>query len=123
MSMNHPILLLLTCLLIVSCSEKTYENQKTYELTVNETVEIYYSTNSCCQYCFAEEQNLNNIEFLEEKILDNGPEGCAGCNYVAAYVFRAISPGTDTIKLKYSVASESCWEADIIPEEYIVIVR
>ncbi len=105
------------------CTQKTYENKPFYKLKVNETVEIYYSTNSCCYYCFAEDQNLNHIEFLEDKTIDSGPKDCAGCNFVAAFVFRAKSPGIDTVKLLHSVASKPCEEAEGPPEEYIIQVE
>ena len=120
---NQNILIFFTLLFISSCYQKTYENQTNYQLKVNETVEIYYSTNSCCYYCFASEQNLNHIEYIEEKTVDSGPKDCAGCNFTAAYVFKAKSPGIDTVKLKHSTANESCTDANIIPEEYIIEVK
>lgn len=121
--MKHYLFFLLPCLYLSACSSPTYDNQAKYELAVGEKLDIYFSTNSCCQYCFAAAQNLRHIEFLEEKTLDSGPRDCAGCNFVAAYVFRAISPGIDTVQLNHSVASESCPEAEGPPEMYIVVVK
>ena len=121
--MNQNTLLICLGLFIISCTKKTYENKSSYELKVNETVEIYYSTNSCCYYCFAEEQNLNHLEFVEEKTIDRGPKNCDGCNYIAAYVFRAITPGIDTVKLKHATASEPCRDAEIPAEEFIIVIK
>ena len=87
--MKCPLFLILIYLLICGCTEKVYENKPVYEINVDETVEIYYSTNSCCYYCFSEKQNLSHIEFLEEKSIDSGPDDCAGCNFTKAYVFKA----------------------------------
>ena len=119
---NSPALILI-CLLIFGCTEKIYENKPVYEINVDETVEIYYSTNSCCYYCFSEEQNLNHIEYLEEKSVDSGPDDCAGCNFTRAYIFKAMSPGIDTVKLSHSVASKPCGESNAPFEEYVVIVK
>ncbi len=121
--MKQSRILIFICLLFFACSQKTYENKPVYELKIGETVEIFYSTNSCCYYCFAEEQNLKHIEFVEDKTIDSGPKDCAGCNYTAAYVFKAQSVGTDTVKIKHVVASKSCEEAEGPPEEYIIHVK
>lgn len=114
--------LIISCSFIIGCGLISYENQTHYELAIDETVEIYYSTNSCCYYCFAEEQNLRHIEYIEKKTLDSGPTDCDGCNSTSAYIFKAISAGIDTIRLKHTVASVSCEDADVAPEEYIVKV-
>lgn len=118
---------LLISFLILGCTSKTetkkYENKPIYKLKIGETVNIYYSTNSCCYYCFANEQKLMHIEFVEDKMIDKGPEGCDGCNYTAAYIFKAKSAGTDTIKLKSSAASLPCEESEGLAGKYIVIVK
>ena len=121
--MGQKIFLLISCVLLLNCSLRTYENQPTYELEVNETVEIYYSTNSCCNYCFTESQNLKHIEYLKEITVDSGPRDCAGCNFTAAFVFKAISPGRDTVRLRFSEASRPCEEVEVPTEEFIVVVK
>lgn len=107
---------------IFSCQKKTFENKPQYELKVNEIVEIYYSTNSCCYYCLLDESDLRHLELIEEKTVDPGPRNCDGCNYVAAFIFKAISSGVDTIKLNHATATEPCQTNDI-PEKYVVVVK
>ena len=117
------LLLGLILLMSVACSEKSYVNKLNYELKIGESVEIYYSTNSCCYYCFAKEQDLKHLTFIEEKTVDSGPENCSGCNFTGAFVFKATSVGFDTIKLKSTIASESCFDASVAPQEYFVRVQ
>ena len=110
-------------LLLSGCWLISYENQAYYELEVGDLVEIYYSTNSCCYYCFSKQQNLEHLEFIEQKTVDSGPPGCAGCNYTSAYVFMAKSVGVDTIKLDMATGGEECGDRPTPLESYVVEIR
>ncbi|MCC6722442.1 MAG: hypothetical protein IT243_09595 [Bacteroidia bacterium] len=117
---------IIVCLLMYGCTkpkEKSYNNKPVYELKIGETLEIYYTTNSCCYYCFAKEQKLEHIEFVEDKTVDKGPKDCDGCDYTSAFVFKAKTVGTDTVRIKNSVASEQCETSDNPTQKYVVIVK
>lgn len=90
--------------LIYGCTN--YENKERYTISVGEKVEVYYFTNSCCTFEIANFESLDNIQYLEEKSIDTGPNDCSGCESTYAFVFRAISPGVDTLKLKHRVHSK-----------------
>ena len=117
--MNRILAILLISLFIYGCNN--YEDK--YEITVGETVEIYYSTNSCCYYCLSNEKDLKHVKLLETKTIDSSPEDCAGCNYTAAFVFKAESVGIDTIELKLMGGTMDCDSNDVKPEKYIVDIK
>ena len=119
--MNKIIILLLATLFFISC--KSYENKNKYTVGVGKVVEIYYSTNSCCYYCFSNEKNLIHSKLLDRKTLDDGPDDCVGCNHTAAFIFKAKSIGIDTIKLKHVTATEDCDSSDVQPEIYVIEVK
>ena len=121
--MRAVIPLLLFTLPYFSCQEKNFDNQPQYEINVNETVDIYYTTNSCCYYCILNEANFRHVENVGQKIVDPGIKDCVGCDYVGAFTFKATSAGIDTVRLKLAAASESCEEADSPIEKYVVIVE
>ncbi len=104
--MHKSILLTIIVLSLFSCEE--YENKEKYDVEIGEEFEIYYSTNSCCQVCLVNEEDLKNIKFVEHKMIDPGPEDCMGCNYTASYVFKAMAKGVDTIKIKYTIGGDDC---------------
>lgn len=108
---------------IICSTCKQYENKDLYKISVGESIEVYYSTNSCCFYCIPNKQSLKHIALIGEKTIDKGPSNCDGCNYKAAFIFKALSSGMDTIKLKRSIASESCEESREQEEIYIVEVE
>jgi len=102
--MNKIVLIILLGVLVYGC--KNYENKERYTISVGEKVEIYYFTNSCCTFEIANIESLDNIQFLEQKSIDTGPNDCSGCESTYAFVFKAIAPGVDTLKLKHVVISE-----------------
>jgi len=106
--------------LLYSCS--SYVNKPEYNVSVGETFAIYYSTNSCCYYCITNEEDLRHIVLVERKVLKDTPRNCAGCDYQAAFIFKAIANGTDTINLKNPVVMQSC-NSDVQTERYIVKVQ
>jgi hypothetical protein len=118
--MNQRLLLFLIGLInCISCNR--YENKKRYEIPVGKTVEIYYSTNSCCYYCLANENELKHIKFVDKKMIDPGPRDCEGCDYTGAFVFKTESKGVDTVKLKLIEATMECDTNDNITlERYII---
>jgi hypothetical protein len=121
--MNHLVskhLPILLPLFLFGCAN--YENQPEYEMAVGETVEIYYSTNSCCYYCFENENSLNHLTLVSRETVDPGPSDCEGCNYTVSLKFKAESVGTDTIRLKHLGAMDDC-SMDVEPELYMVNVR
>ena len=117
--------LILTCVitaLLISCSN--FENKEIYEMNIGDKVEIYASTNSCCFYCFSNQESLEHTEFKEIKRVDNGPSDCEGCNWTDAYVFEAKSTGIDTIILEHRVQIDSCSSSfGREPEKYVIRVK
>ena len=99
--MKQILIILLILLFYYGCNifdnNYNYDNKYKYEINVGETVQIYYSTNSCCYYCITNKHELNHVDILETKTIDTGPEDCAGCNYMYALVFKAESVGIDTV--------------------------
>ncbi|WP_314518663.1 hypothetical protein [Xanthocytophaga agilis] len=73
-------------------------------------VEIYYFTNSCCYYCIVNEKSLSHVQFIKSKAVGETEASrmCDGCDHPAAFVFKAIKPGIDTIRLDRPMALESC---------------
>lgn len=119
--MKYIIFSLFT-LTILAC-DKEYINQPEYHLNLGETVEIYFSTNSCCEYCIINMEELNSVSFEQEITVEPYPDDCAGCSFTGAFVFKAVHPGTDTILLNVREMSASCYELDEEPEMYIVHVQ
>jgi hypothetical protein len=117
------ILGVLMTTLIYGCEEEVYLNQETYDLKVGETVDIYFSLNSCCGMCVGNSDDLQSIEWIDEITVDRAPEDCDGCNTTYAYVFRAIAPGTDTLELRHYVASEYCESPDATVSTFIINVE
>lgn len=108
-----------------SCkSNKDYKNKEAYSIKTNELCEIYYTTNSCCQYCVINESDLKHISLQEDKTVDDGPRGCDGCDFTNAFVFKGTSPGIDTVVLKHSTNGDECILSDTLKiEKYIVEVK
>ena len=106
--MKPFVFLPLFLLLLSSCAN--YENQDSYQLKVGETVDIYYSTNSCCYYCVVNESELKHLKLIDEKVVKSGPRNTDGGNSTSAFVFQAISSGEEVVKLKKVEAAEDCQE-------------
>lgn len=119
--MKKIAFILLVGLSVAGCA--TYDNKERYELTVNENAEIYYSTNSCCFYCLANEDQLKHVKLVEQKTIDPGPSDCEGCNHTGAFVFVGTSVGVDTIQLKHLTATMNCDSSAIRVENYIIEVK
>ncbi len=118
--MKYLINLSFICFLFSGCN--SYENKSIYKIRKGEQVNIYYSTNSCCYYCLFNNSELKHTQLKDKITIDPGPDDCAGCNYIAAFVFEGTSPGTDTIKLKRLGATMNCDSTDVEQERYIIQV-
>lgn len=112
---------------LFSCNHKSknidYTNTNEYNIKIGETVEIYYSTNSCCQYCIPDYQQLNHLEYIGEKTVLPMPKGCAGCNETNALMFKANSLGRDTIYGQIVAASRACPDSTKEMSKYIVTIE
>ena len=60
---------------------------------------------------------------MDKKIIDRGPDDCEGCTYTGAFIFKAESIGTDTIKLKHLTATDSCDNNNTSAEIYVIEVK
>jgi hypothetical protein len=110
-------------LIFQGCKNKVYNNKPIYEIGVNETVEIYYSTNSCCRYCILNEKELKHIKLMDDKLIVAEKEGCEGCSHTSAFVFLGTSKGIDTLELKNSAVSLNCDSNNVEPEKYIIEIK
>lgn len=94
------VLILLGSILFGSCDSKSpedFENRPVQTVTVGEKVSIYFTTNSCCEYCSPNMENLEHLEYIGEEVKIPYPSDCDGCNETVALVFEAKSKGTDTV--------------------------
>lgn len=107
--------------MIISCSN--HENKSHYEVNPNEEVEIYYTTNSCCYYCIVNEAELKHVMLKDDKQVAPPPSGVDGGSYTRAFVFFAVSAGTDTIKLREVPGGEDCATHTGPTENYIISVK
>lgn len=118
--------------LIVGCSQKTrkvkkaaeqaaaemaeeisYTNQETYNVSVGDTVKIYFETNSCCYICVPNQDKYAHLLYIGEKMMrnDENEQGlCLGCNTTLAQLFVAKSTGTDTVKIGIYEPANPCEE-------------
>jgi hypothetical protein len=112
---------------LFSCNQKRkikeYTNNTEYTIKVGETLEIYYSTNSCCFYCRPNINELKHLEFLGEKIVVPMKKNCAGCNATYALMFKANSLGKDTLYGQIVAASRACPDSTREMYEYIVTIE
>lgn len=123
-SMKYVMILgVLMLSLIYGCEDKVYLNQETYQLKVGETVEIYYSLNSCCGMCVGNSHDLQSTKHIDEITVDRAPEDCDGCSTTYAYVFKAIASGTDTLELRHYEASDYCESPDATVSTFIINVE
>jgi hypothetical protein len=112
-------------LLFLGVGCENYSNKVIYEVTVGDSVDIYYSTNSCCKYCVLSPEKQTKTKLVQNKILDYGEKNCEGCNYIAAYTFRAIAKGVDTVMLQNLGATDDCsiiYDSSKI-EKYVIVVK
>lgn len=113
--------------MIFSCTEAKnpddYKNKEVYNVEVNDVVEIYYTTNSCCGYCSPNKDNLNHLEYIGEKTIIPYPDDCDGCNRTQALQFKAKSKGTDTILGCVHARSMDCSDTLNDLKSFIVHVK
>ncbi len=128
------LILISFCLsfLAVGCSQKTrkaermleaaaaaveaeidYANQETYNVSVGDTVQIYFENNSCCYICVPNQDKYSHLLYVGEKMVkaDNNDDGlCVGCSSTFAQLFVAKSVGTDTVKIGIYLPANPCEE-------------
>jgi len=104
---------------ISSCISK---NKDVYDVAVGESFEIYCSTNSCCKYC-NNAGALTTCSLVTERIINPEPDKIMGGTINFGLVFKATSPGTDTIKLITANALDSCNGSLSTTEKYVIHVR
>lgn len=121
MNVKSKISIFIASLFICSCN--SYKNKDSYEITIGETVEIYYTTNACCYFCLSNENEIKHLKLLDRKVISGGLDNCSGCDYFGFFVFKAESVGIDTIELKQLEATDNCDRSNIKPERYIVNIR
>lgn len=103
--------------------EKKYLNQLRYNLTIGDTLRIYYSTNSCCDYCITNSESICNLKYEGKEVISYYPENCEGCDRQMAVLFVAKTTGTDTIRGKRIAASQDCSDSVPSPDFYIVEIK
>jgi hypothetical protein len=106
----------------ISKNKESYKNQELYDIKLDDSCRIYYSTNSCCFYCIYNRNDLDNVTLSNNLVLDEGPKDCNGCNAQYAYVFKGIKTGEDTVQLKSLPASKSCEDSAYVAK-YVIRVH
>ena len=118
--------IIISCLILTgiltACSAKEYVNQNTYELSVGDQLELYYTTNSCCYYCFNGEE-LQHLEYIDDRVMIPYEDGCDGCDQTEAFVFEAKSVGVDTIYMALVEGGEDCRIDKSSAQKYVVTVK
>lgn len=121
--------ILAICALISSCNTALtkdaddYKNEAVQNVKIGETVKIYYTTNSCCDYCSPFIESMKHLEFVGEEIVIPSPSNCDGCSSTKALLFEAKSIGTDTIVGRVFARSEDCSDTLGDFKSYIVHVQ
>jgi len=93
--------------------EINYTNQETYNVSIGDTVKIYFETNSCCYICVPNQDKYAHLLYIGEKMMrnDENEQGlCLGCNTTLAQLFVAKSAGTDTVKIGIYEPANPCEE-------------
>ncbi len=120
---NHMKLfsiLFLVLLLYFACNK--YENKSHYDLTIGDEVQLYFTTNSCCDYCLSNELSLKHMQLIEKRIM-NRADNCIGCEYNVFFIFKAESRGVDTIKLKRIKNPKNCKGDALATETYSIKIE
>lgn len=102
---------------------ESYKNKKVYSIHIGDTLEIYYSTNSCCKYCSPNAKKLNHLRFIGTKNVVHSKKGCEGCNWTKALVFVAQSTGIDTLKDAIVPPMTKCNDSLKELSNYIIHIR
>ena len=92
-------------------------------MQVGDTVEIYYTTNSCCQYCQPNADKLKHLKYLGSKTIVEAKKECAGCSQISELMFVATSEGTDTIKDATIGPLDNCNDTIKGLTEYIIEIK
>lgn len=121
---------LLFLLLLTACTnnqhfrtEDDYKNREKYSVIIGDTIEIYYTTNSCCLYCQPNAEQLNHLKYAGKRIMIREPKGCEGCNHTAALLFVAKSEGVDTIYGGIITPTAKCNDSLKALNRFIVEIR
>lgn len=120
-NIHFSLWIILLGLSLASCNR--YVNKDKYQISVGEELDLYYSTNSCCYYCLSNEVELKHLKLIGRNTIDEGPEDCEGCNYIAAFTLQGKSVGIDTVELKLLTATMTCDEDEGQIEKYIIEVK
>ena len=114
-------MLVLLLYIVAGCHGiKSFQNQPHYEIEVGDEIKLFHSTNSCCHFCI-NENDLNHVLLVADKLIDGGPNGCDGCNHTRAFVLSAISSGTDSVLLTLQTAPRSCADSVFVRNEWYVV--
>ncbi len=105
---------------LVGC--QSYENKSLYEVSVGKIFSIYISTNSCCYYCWLNRADVRHVQVVDTVVVESAPELCEGCNTKLSLIFKAISPGIDTIQFVNPTATASCDPKQFKSEIYVIQV-
>jgi hypothetical protein len=100
-----------------------YKNKPKYSINIGDTIEIYHTTNSCCNYCQPNADELQHLVYIGSKIVIPSKKDCEGCNYTSALMFVAKSAGIDTIKDVIIPPLSECNESVANLNKYIVRIK
>ena len=106
--MFRLFLAVLLTLLICSC----YRNEPSYSIQIGESLDLFVHTNSCCNYCWLDQENATHLRRTDRRVVDRADEDCAGCSNVEAWTYEGISEGTDTIRIATLQGGTACDEMD-----------
>lgn len=112
--------------MLISCNngtEKAYTNKSHYSIAIGDTLEIYYTTNSCCQYCQPNAEKLRHLKYVGSKIILAERKDCIGCSQTSARMFLAKSKGIDSIKDATIGPLDNCSDTIKDLKNYIIEVK
>jgi predicted secreted protein len=110
---------------ILGCNDSNKQecpNKEMYKVKIGESFKIYYNVSSCCYYCWINEKEIKSVKLLERILVEEGPEDCIGCASKYAFIFKALESGTDTLKLSFLTATDTCDGKSADYDQYIVNV-
>jgi|GEM_PF-6921471 len=91
--------------IFLSSCTSNYSNKESYNLTIGDEFEIYYTGNSCCGRCW-NVATLETVEFLGERTIKE--TDIPGGTDQYAIRFKAVKVGVDSLKTHYYTMSDSC---------------
>lgn len=103
--------------------QKLQLNKKNYSIRIGEKVKIYYSTNSCCPFCFPRLDQLTSVRYIGNKMEINPCEECDGNNVLSSINFMGMKKGVDTIFTKIITPHENCDSITDLKDFNIHIIR